>query len=127
MQEVYCTNLLKCFTDDKPEEMEKVNKGFMTSVFSECSELLEQEIKTLNPKLIIGLSETVLKMLLSRYSDKKMKMKNANAKAFMLTIDGLQYPFVPCVHLARRNSLIERHYFPSQTEKLELLAKEQLW
>lgn len=125
-QEIYCTNLVKCFTKEKPEDKEKKCKGYITRVFANCSELLEREIAAINPSLIIGLSQRVLTELSSRCrcDSKKLKMEESVAILQKLNIMGKLYDFIPCVHLQIKNSKGYIKYIPKQTERLTKLSRE---
>lgn len=122
-REVYCTNLLKCFTQNMPEDAEKTSNGYMTNIFYNCISLLEQEIRVINPRVIIGLSETVLKLLSKRYTGKELQMKENFAAVQNFSINDKSFPFIPCVHLPKKNSKVESYYFPIQTQKLSLLKE----
>ncbi len=119
---IYCTNLIKCNTKGLPEEMGD-NDLFINSVAENCLYLLEQEIREIDPKFIISLSERVLKIISEKYLDKLMEMKNSFGKLFSLEINNKFYNYTPVVHIPRKNSKVAQHYFPEQTNRLKAISK----
>jgi len=123
LENLYCTNLIKCKTTKLPEDYDrKVN--FFEIAFNNCKHLLELEIGTLKPSLIISLSERVLRILSKHYFNQQLNMKESFAKLFTIQINGVEYPYIPLVHLPKGSkSLVEEHYFPEQTNRLRILSK----
>lgn len=119
LEQVYCTNMIKCQTSIPPQDIKKIN--FIDLAFSKCSELFEFEVKEIQPKLIISFSETVLKQICKKYMSNKLNMKECFGDLFYLDINGFQVQYIPVVHLPKKNSFVEQHYFPKQTQKLERL------
>lgn len=118
MSEVYATNLIKCQTSSLPEDIKK-EVVFFDRCFAHCKNLLEDEIERVKPELIISLSETVLKILSFEYLGKKLKMKDSFAQILKLSINEKTYNYIPLVHIPKgNNSLVGRHYFPVQTDRL---------
>lgn len=116
--ELYCTNLIKCKTTKLPEDFNKKYR-FFDIAFNNCKYLLELEIEALKPALIISLSERVLKYISLQYIGKQLKMKDSFGKLFKIQINGVDYPYIPLVHIPKgKNSLVEKHYFPEQTRRL---------
>ena len=122
MSEVYATNLIKCQTSSLPEDIKK-EVVFFDRCFAHCKNLLEAEIERVKPELIISLSETVLNILSSEYMGRKLMMKDSFAQLLKLSINEKTYNYIPLVHIPKgNNSLVGRHYFPEQTERLEKIV-----
>lgn len=118
MLEVYTTNLIKCQTSSLPEDIKK-EVVFFDRCFAHCKNLLEDEIDHVKPELIISLSETVPNILSFVYLGKKLKMKDSFAQLIKLSINEKTYNYIPLVHIPKgNNSLVGRHYFSEQTERL---------
>jgi len=83
--------------------------------------ILTQGVGEIQPKLIISFSERVLQQLGKKYKQSSLKMKDCFGELLSLDINGYRVPYIPVVHLPKVNSLVEKHYFPMQTEKLEKL------
>jgi len=119
LSEVYATNLIKCQTLTLPEKIKK-DVDFFNLSFANCRLLLEEEILKIKPELIISLSETVLKILSKNYIGKELAMQDSFAKMHILTVNGVDYKYIPLVHIPKyKNSVAEKHYFPEQTERLK--------
>jgi uracil-DNA glycosylase len=122
MSEVYATNLIKCQTSSLPEDIKK-NIVFFDRCFAHCKNLLEDEIEQIKPELIISLSETVLTILSLEYMGRKLNMKDSFAQLLKLSINERTYNYIPLVHIPKGyNSVVGRHYFPKQTERLEKIT-----
>ena len=118
--DIYATNLIKCYTTKLPEDIKRVD--FFKHSFKNCKQLLEEEIESIKPKLVISLSERVLKVLSNEYMGKTLTMKESFAKLFQISINGNSYNYIPLVHIPKgENSLVKLHYFPEQTERLRSL------
>jgi hypothetical protein len=124
---IYCTNIIKCQTKTLPEDiLSSIN--FFDRTFLSCRKLLEMEIATIKPDLIIGLSETVLKLMSKNYMDEELTMKESFGKIFSLKISELTIPYIPVVHIPKGpNSLVAMHYFPEQTNKLIAIRESQIF
>ena len=120
-QEIYCTNLIKCFTADKPEDVERTNKGYIAEIFENCAKLLEREIELINPEIIISLSQTVLALLSGKYGAGKQQMSETFATIQTLNIADKEIQFIPCVHIRVR---YRKRYCPAQTERLIQLSNK---
>ncbi len=124
IENLYCTNLIKCKTTKLPEDYSR-KLNFFEKAFNNCKNLLEQEISELKPTLVISLSERVLKTISLHYIGKQLKMKESFGKLYSIRVSGLNIPYIPLVHLPKgSNSLVEKHYFPEQTFRLNIIAKE---
>jgi uracil-DNA glycosylase family 4 len=119
VEQVYCTNMVKCQTTKPPHDIEKPD--FFDLAFSNCVKLFELEVNKVQPKLIISLSEAVLKQLCHKYLCKGLKMKDCFGELLSLEINGYRVYYIPTVHIPKKNSPVEKNYFPVQTEKLERL------
>jgi len=119
IENIYCTNLMKCFTDELPESKEKKSPGTIKAITDNCFSLLEKEILAVNPKIVISLSETVLKIMTTRFIGKALRMKESFARPFDIAIQGKTYTYIPIVHIPKPR--IKDHYFPEQTERLKAL------
>ena len=113
------TNLVKCFTRRLPENLESEGLPIMEAAFEECSQHFEQEVQLLQPRLVISLSERVLKLLAGRYLNLALTMKSMFGSLLYLPVGGTDIPWIPIVHLPKAK--VRRHYFPSQTERLRSL------
>lgn len=120
IEQIYCTNLIKCQTSRLPEDIDK-SVNFFERVFSKCRELFELEVKEIKPQLIISFSETVLEQLSRTYTDRTLKMKESFGELYYLDINGYKVQYIPVVHLPKINSRVEEYYFPEQTDKLKML------
>ena len=115
---IFATNLIKCKTTELPEDIDD-EFNFFETAFENCVKLLEIEINEINPELIISLSERVLKLISKKYFDKELKMKNSFGKLFYIQINNKSYSYIPIVHIPKgNNSLVAKHYFPEQTNRL---------
>jgi len=118
------TNIVKCQTSNVPEEI-KIDgkKKFMPLTFEHCKDHLIEEIKILNPKLIISLSERVSTILQREFKPqvKTKSMKEIFATMQTLNITGENYNWLPVVHLPKAK--VRSHYFPGQTNRLRGLRK----
>lgn len=124
--DLYCTNLIKCKTIKLPEDFDK-KLYFIDRAFNNCKELLELEIEFLKPSLIISLSERVLKILSKNYFYQQLLMKDAFGRLISLKVDGIEYRYIPLVHLPKGpTSLVAKHYFPEQTKRLKKLTASLL-
>ncbi len=118
VENIYCTNMIKCNTSKLPENI-KNEVNFFDIAFKNCRKLLEEEIRVINPKLIISLSERVLSMFSKEYTDREYTMKEAFGNLLFFTFENKKIPYIPVVHIPKgKNSLVARHYFPEQTERL---------
>ena len=105
-----------------PEDIPN-RKQFFEKSFINCGKILEQEIAIIRPKLIICLSERVLHILSEKYMGIKLNMKDSYGKLFELKINGIDYYFIPVVHLPKgANSNVAKTYFPYQTERLKNIS-----
>ncbi len=121
---VYATNLIKCKTTLLPEDI-KNSKQLFEKTFYNCRKLLEKEIESVQPQLIISLSERVLHILSETYMSKKLNMKDSFAQLYKLQINGKEYDYIPVVHLPKgRNSNVAKTYFPYQVDRLKMLRKK---
>lgn len=118
IEELYCTNLIKCNTNMLPENLNKQNKKYIYNVFNNCSKLLEKEVEEIKPKLIISLSGRVFEILSEKYMGKKMKIHDNFGKLFTINIADKEIPYIPVVHIPKYNK-IKYYYFPEQTERLK--------
>lgn len=122
LSEIYATNLIKCQTSILPEGIRK-EVVFFDRCFAQCKNLLEDEIEQVKPELIISLSETVLNILSIEYMGRKLMMKDSFAQLLKLSINEKTFNYIPLVHIPKyKNSHVERHYFPEQTERLQKIA-----
>jgi uracil-DNA glycosylase family 4 len=113
---IYCTNLLKCLTFKPPEDIKP--KTVFLGMLDNCKELFESEVAIIKPKIIIGLSECILKFISKNYYREELSMKNSFGMLFSININGIYYDFIPVVHLPIKNSRTDKYYFPSQTDRL---------
>ena len=127
----YCTNLLKCETSIAPEDIKpkEAKYRFFNDVLRNCKVLFENEISIINPKIIIGLSEPVLKFISKNYcgiENKDSSMADAFGKLFKIKIAGKEYGYIPVVHYTTRKN-VKEHYFDkedNQISRLKELSKE---
>jgi Uracil-DNA glycosylase len=117
LEELYCTNLIKCNTKMLPEDLNKKNKKYIDNVFNNCSRLLEREVEEINPELIISLSGRVFEILSEKYIGKKMKIKDNFGKPFTLKIGNKEVKYIPVIHIPKYKK-IRDYYFPEQTSRL---------
>lgn len=118
VSDLYCTNIIKCQTKCPPEDI-SASINFFDRAFSQCRMLLEREIVTIKPNLIISLSETVLKLISKTYMGKELEMKESFGQIFYLKISGLTVPYIPLVHIPKGpKSRTAKYYFPEQTNRL---------
>lgn len=123
IEDVYCTNLIKCFTNGLPEEINKNDKNFINNVSANCMNLLEKEIEALKPSLIISLSERVLGVLSEKYMGKKLKMKESFGKLYTMNISNMNMQYIPVVHIPKYG--VKKHYLSKQTRRLSLLGERE--
>jgi uracil-DNA glycosylase len=122
---IYCTNLLKCLTYKPPEDISPKNIFF--DMLNNCKKLFEEEVSIISPKIIIGLSECVLKFISKNYYQKELSMKESFGRLLKINIEGIDYNFIPVVHLTRKKSFADNYYFPTQTNRLrEILFNSEL-
>ncbi len=127
VSDLYCTNIIKCQTKALPEDIPP-SIHFFDRAFMLCRKLLEKEIATIKPDLIISLSETVLKVMSKTYMNEELKMKESFGRIFSLKILGLSIPYIPVVHIPKGpNSLVAKHYFPEQTNRLITIRESQIF
>ena len=122
-EDIYCTNLMKCFTKNLPEDIDKQEEGFIKCMSTNCIDFLTEEIEVVNPQLIISFSEKVLNIIALHYMGQSLKMKNSFGELFEIDINNHSYQFIPVVHMPRKldnTDNVYKHYFPHQTEKLKL-------
>lgn len=118
VSDLYCTNIIKCQTKCLPEGIPS-SINFFDRAFSQCRMLLEREIVTIKPNLIISLSETVLKLISKTYMGKDLNMKESFGQVFYLQISGFTVPYIPVVHIPKGpKSKVAKYYFPEQTNRL---------
>lgn len=119
---LYCTNLIKCFTEKLPEDVNRRNKNYIEDIFEFCSRILEKEVELIKPELIISLSERVLKILSKKYMGEQYKMNESFGKLYTLNISNLKTKYIPVVHFPKPyNTKIKEYYFPEQTNRLAIL------
>lgn len=118
VNEVYCTNLIKCYTEKLPEDVDVEIKNYIKGISGNCLELFEKELKSIHPQLIISLSGRVFEIMSERYMNKKMKIQNAFGQLYDITIDGMTYKYIPVIHLPKWKKVKER-YMPEQTNRLQ--------
>jgi uracil-DNA glycosylase len=123
--QIYATNIIKCQTTKLPEDIDK-KVGFFEICFDHCKYLLEEEIETVKPHLIISLSERVLKILSKQYNGQELSMKESFGVLMNLNVNGFNFNYIPLVHIPKgKNSLVAKHYFPAQTERLKKIRYSQ--
>ena len=115
------TNAVKCFMRRLPEDLESKGIPVMEAAFAECSQHFEQEVQLLRPKLVITLSQRVLQLLAKRYLNLTLPMKLVFGSLLYLPVGSTDIPWIPIVHLPKPGSKVQKHYFPSQTERLRVL------
>jgi len=114
---IYATNILKCKTTKLPEDVK--DKSFIPFVFNYCVSLFEEEVCMIKPKLIISLSETVLKLISKKYLSKVCKMKTEFGRLHPLNICNVNTSYLPLVHIPKGNNTSEKeYYFPEQKNRL---------
>lgn len=124
--DLYCTNIIKCRTNALPEDILS-SIHFFDRVFMFSRRLLEKEIATIKPNLIISLSEPVLKVISKTYMNKELKTKESFGRIFSLKILGLSIRYIPVVHIPKGyNSLVAKHYFPEQTNRLITIRESRI-
>jgi len=123
LEECSATNIVKCLTTKMPEDLIIEDEPFMDFVFGFCKSHFIEEIKIVNPKLIISLSERVSNLLQKEFGlngDIK-SMQEIFATMKQLKIDDIIYPWVPVVHIPKFK--VRAHYFPEQTKRLKELKE----
>ena len=123
IEDIYCTNLIKCYTNNLPEDNNKKDKLYISSVFNNCSKLLEQEINIIKPKLIISLSGRVFEILSERYIGKKLKIQECFGKLHTLNIADMSIQYIPVIHIPKYRK-IKDYYFPEQKIRLGSVKKD---
>jgi uracil-DNA glycosylase family 4 len=118
---VYFTNLLKCLTDNPPENIRP--KAVFDEMLNNCKDLFEKEILIIRPKIIISLSECVLKFISKKYYKEELSMQRSFGEMFDIRISDNDYKFIPVNHILRKNSQAWKFYLPKQTDKLKELSK----
>lgn len=118
IEQIYCTNMIKCKTTKPPHDIKK--HDIISLAFSNCVELFEMEVSKIRPKLIISLSNAVLEQVCKKYICKNIDMKDCFGELLSLEIKGYKVNYIPAVHIPR-NKTVEKYYLPEQTEKLERL------
>jgi len=127
VSDLYCTNIIKCQTKALPEDISP-SFHFFDRAFMLCRKLLEKEIATIKPDLVISLSETVLKLISKTYMNRELKMKESFGRIFYLEILGRSIPYIPVVHIPKGpNSLVAKHYFPEQTNRLIAIRESRIF
>lgn len=121
LEQCAATNAVKCFMRRLPEDLESNGIPVMEAAFAECSQHFEQEVQLLRPKLVITLSQRVLQLLAKRYLNLTLPMKSVFGSLLYLPVGGTDILWIPIVHLPKPGSKVQRHYFPSQTERLRVL------
>lgn len=120
LEQLYCTNLIKCNTNMLPEDLNKKDKMYIENMFNNCSKLFEKEVEEVNPRLIISLSGRVFELLSKKYIGEKMEIQDNFAKMFTLKVADKDIPYIPVIHIPKYNKIRER-YFPEQTLRLRSL------
>lgn len=120
IEDLYCTNLIKCNTSLLPEDINKKDRDYIKRVSNNCIKLLEKEIEDVNPNLIISLSGRVFEILSERYLGRKMKIRDNFGEHFVLKISDRDYNYTPIIHIPKSNR-VKDYYFPKQTERLKRL------
>jgi len=127
VSDLYCTNIIKCQTKALPEDISP-SIHFFDRAFMLCRKLLEKEIEVIKPSLIVSLSERVLKVVSKTYMNEELKMKESFGRIFFLKISGLSIPYIPVVHIPKgSNSLVAKHYFPEQTNRLIAIRESRIF
>jgi len=120
INDIYCTNLIKCYTEKLPEDVNSKNKNYIEEITGNCFDLLEKEIESINPQLIISLSGRVFEIIAERYMNKKLKIKNCYGILCNINILGKDIKYIPVVHIPK-SKRIKDYYFPEQTNRLQAL------
>lgn len=121
-ENIYCTNLIKCFTTKMPEDKEKKEKGTIKGIADSCVDKLEYEINTIKPDLIISLSGTVFEYISSRYLNNRMQIKEHYGELFEINVQGNKYKYVPVIHLPKYKAV--RDHYSGQAERLKKVKTE---
>jgi len=114
---IYCTNLLKCMTNEMPEDI-KDKKNFISLSIHNCKELFEKEVALINPKVIISLSKTVLTFICKYYYFMNLSISESFGRLFEITIDGKIYKYIPVVHI-QKNKKGKEKYYAEQINRLK--------
>lgn len=123
IEDIYCTNLIKCYTGNLPEDNNKKDKQYISRIFYNCYKLLEKEISIIKPKLIISLSGRVYEILSEKYIGNKLKIQDNFGKLHTLSIAGMNIQYVPVIHLPKYKK-IKEYYFPDQRIRLDSIRKD---
>lgn len=118
IEEVYCTNLMKCYTNNLPEEINKTDKKYIDNICNNCLKLLEKEIEIIKPELIISLSGRVFQIISKKYMGKNLELRDCFGKLHTLNINNENIPYIPVVHIPKYKK-IKEYYFPEQTKRLK--------
>ena len=125
LQHCVATNLVKCLTDEMPEDMSVNGVPFMQKAFEMCKVHLIRELEIIRPKLLISFSQQVSDLLQKNFvgNDEQIrKMKDIFATLRQLPVEGKGYSWIPVVHIPKGR--VRAYYFPEQTMRLERLRNE---
>ncbi len=114
LNNIYATNLIKCQfpnnqTPKSISEKHKVKlKDFLHPFFFNCKHWFSQEVRKINPKIILSLGEPVHQLLIEEFSwNVPMRMKNAFGNVYKVNLLDNNVLYIPCIHINTRR---HRHY-----------------
>lgn len=119
IDEVATTNLIKCASRQKPRVIERTQGiPYIEMCARNCFWHLEEEIRLMQPRLLISFGQPVLRTLCTLVGKEPVWMRDVFAEPMSLTIAEVEMSWLACVHISSRS---EAHY-AEQWDKLRDLA-----
>lgn len=115
IEEVAATNLIKCASLQKPRLIERTQGiPYIEMCARNCFRHLKQEIQLMQPRLLISLSQPVLRTLCTLVGREPVWMRDIFAEPMSLTIAGVEMTWLACVHISSRS----KAHYANQLDKL---------
>lgn len=116
---VATTNLIKCASRQKPTAIERTHDiPYIEMCARNCFRHLEEEIRLMQPRLLISFGQPVLRTLCTLVRREPVWMRQVFAEPMSLTIAGVEMIWLACVHISSRS----KTHYAKQWDKLKDLA-----
>ena len=124
---IYATNLVKCTFPSYQQPRGICHKrygradddtvrNFLSPFFKRCSRYLEEEIREIQPAIIICFGQIVHELMVKKYDLDEQgierQMEDAFGKSYRIMVEERKIAYIPCVYRTERDAVYLRDRFP---------------